>query len=94
MALVDLCVAAFFIGLALTSSRWWPLWAAAFHVMALIMVVVTALDPSIRPYTYYVGEQIWDYIGLTPLLFGALIERRRNVEPLARLHASSSASAR
>jgi hypothetical protein len=91
---IDSCVAIFFIGLALKSSRWWPLWAAAFHLLALAMVVFNALDPAVRPYAYYVGELIWDYLGLMALLFGTLFEARRAVLNPALFHASSNASAR
>jgi hypothetical protein len=91
---IDSCVAIFFIGLALKSSRWWPLWAAAFHLLALAMVVFNALDPAVRPYAYYVGELIWDYLGLMALLFGTLFEGRRPVANYAPFQASSSASAR
>ncbi len=91
---IDSCVALFFVGLALISSRWWPLWAAAFHLLAVIMLVVNALDPAIRPYAYYVGEQIWDYLGLIALLIGALLEGRRAIGDPSPHQASSNASAR
>lgn len=91
---IDSCVALFFVGLALTSSRWWPLWAAAFHLLAVLMLVINALDPAIRPYADYVGEQLWDYLGLIALLLGALIEGRRDLAEPQPHHASSSASAR
>ncbi len=94
LVLIDLCVAAFFVGLALISSRWWPLWAAAFHLLALIMLFVNALDPTIRPYAYYVGELTWDYFGLIALLFGTLFEARRNLSRPAARQTSSNPSAR
>lgn len=87
---IDLYVAVFFVWLALSSSRWWPLWAAAFYLLAVIMLVINVLDPTIRPYAYYVGEQMWDYLGLMAIFLGVLIEGRRDVSP----HASSSPSAR
>lgn len=90
---IDLLVAAFFLCLALKSSRWWPLWAAAFHILAVTMLIITALDPSVRPYAYYVGEQIWDYLGLVALLLGTALEAQRAV-PTTSLHTSSSASAK
>jgi hypothetical protein len=93
LVFIDLCVEIFFIYLALTSSRWWPLCAAAFNALAVIMLLISALDPSIRPYAYFVGEQIWDYLVLMALLFGALIEGPR-ASAAAPLQASSSASAR
>ncbi len=54
------------------------------------MLVINVLDPTIRPYAYYVGEQMWDYLGLMAIFLGVLIEGRRDVSP----HASSNASAR
>jgi hypothetical protein len=57
------------------------------------MLVISALDPSIRPYAYFVGEQIWDYLVLMALLFGALIEGPR-ASAAAPHQASSRASAR
>jgi hypothetical protein len=76
---IDLCVAAFFVLLALKSSRWWPLWAAAFNIMAFIMLVVSASDPTIRPYAYYVGEITWDYFVLAALFWGTMFEGRRDI---------------
>jgi hypothetical protein len=91
--IIDFCVAVFFIGLALNSRRWWPLWAAAFHLLAVIMLAVNALEPAVRPYAYYVGELIWDYLGLMAFLLGVLIEGRRDVAAPP-FQASSSPSAR
>jgi len=70
------------------------LWAAAFHVLAVIMLIVSALDPEVRPYAYYVGEQLWDYLGLVALLFGALLEGRRDLSGPAPRQVASSGSAR
>jgi hypothetical protein len=78
--LIDLCVAVFFVDLALKSSRWWPLWAAAFNILAFIMLIVSTSDPTIRPYAYYVGEIIWDYFVLAALFWGAMFEARRDLD--------------
>jgi hypothetical protein len=91
---IDSCVAVFFVALALKSSRWWPLWAAAFHLLAVITLLIDALDTVVRPYAYYVGEQIWDYMGLMALLLGSLVEGRRDLGGDRPFQASSSASAR
>ncbi len=71
-------VAIFFLILAFKSSRWWPLWAAAFQLLAVAMLIINALDPAVRPYAYYVGELIWDYLGLMALLVGTILECRRD----------------
>jgi len=79
LVVIDFCVAIFFVGLALKSSRWWPLWAAAFHLLAVIMIVASTVGAPVRPYAYFVGELIWDYLGLAALLLGTLLEARRDV---------------
>ncbi len=58
------------------------------------MLVVNALDPAIRPYAYYVGEQIWDYLGLIALLVGALLEGRRAIAEPKTPQVSSNPSAK
>jgi hypothetical protein len=78
IVVIDSCVAIFFVGFALKSSRWWPLWAAAFHFLAATMVIASLVGPPVRPYAYFVGELIWDYLGLFALLFGTHFEVHRD----------------
>jgi hypothetical protein len=93
LIIIDSCVSVFLVGLSLKSSRWWPLWAAAFNILAVFMLVISAIDPKIRPYAYFVGEEMWDYLVLMALLFGALIEGRRELAAPP-IYAASSPSAR
>ena len=73
---VDTATWAAFLHLALTSNRFWPLWATAFQTVALITHIAVLIDPAIVPKAYAFGQGLWAYPILLTLLVGAERHRR------------------
>lgn len=74
--IVDVATWAAFLHLALTSNRFWPLWATAFQTVALITHIAVLIDPAIVPKAYAFGQGLWAYPILLTLLVGAERHRR------------------
>ena len=70
LALVDLGVLAGFITVALTSHRFWPLWAAGFQLTTALGHVLKALDSQLLPHAYGASLQFWGYPILIVLAVG------------------------
>lgn len=83
---VDIVTLGLLINIALYSNRYWPLWAAAFHSIAVMTHLAMLIDRSIIPEAYAVGQGLWAYPVLGALLAGS--ERCRQ----ARTQATAPAS--
>jgi hypothetical protein len=80
VAVVDLLLLLVLIALALKSPRYWPLWAAGFHLLAVVTHWMHRLDPSLGNWTYVTAGIIWGYLLVGALAFGtwgAWKERRQ-----------------
>ena len=64
-----------FLGLiswtALKSSRYWPLFAAGIHLLAVITHVARALDPTLGGWAYITAGIIWGYLLAFIIGYGA-----------------------
>jgi len=85
MADTDLGVFALDLGLffvllwvALRSDRWWPLFATAFMLLAVVTHLAVMLSSAIREFTYVTATTLWGYLVVYSLAFGLWeISRRR-----------------
>lgn len=73
---IDLGLLAFLIVLALKSDRFWPLWAAGFHVIGTSIHLATFVEVDIWPPAYGAAQGFWAWPVLVALLTGTLIEAR------------------
>jgi hypothetical protein len=69
---IDACVAAAFFWLAVTTIRFWPIWAAGFAVADLFLSVFGGLLPRVTMFAYHTGLGIYAYLALGALALGAL----------------------
>lgn len=76
--IIDIITGAAFFWLALTSNRYWPLWATAFQSIAIMTHLAVLIDRSIVPQAYAAGQGFWAYPVLVALLLGS--ERCRRAE--------------
>lgn len=67
---VDFLVLVALVALALRSERYWPLWAAGFHLLAVATHLARSLDPDLNPWAYITGEILWGYLLVTSLAIG------------------------
>ena len=58
---VDLIAFGIFAGVALTSSRFWPLWVAGFQLSSTLAHFLRALGADMVPQVYAAAERFWIY---------------------------------
>lgn len=68
------------IYLALTSNRFWPIWATSFQTIAIVTHLAVEVDRAIVPKAYAIGQGLWAYPILVALLVGSERCRRLRLE--------------
>ena len=68
---VDIVALAALISLTITSSRFGPIWAAAFHLVAVTIHAAMIVAPDITPWAFATGAAFWAYAMLLALAIGA-----------------------
>jgi len=68
--LIDAAVVVGFFWLAITTTRFWPIWAAGFGLADLFMSVAGALLPHVPLFAYQSGLVIYAYLALGALALG------------------------
>ena len=81
---IDIIVLLAFIYLALKSDRFWPIWAAAFQLLAVIIHSTMIVAASVTPWAFGTGAVFWAYPMLLALAIGSSehepFGRRRKIE--------------
>jgi len=72
---VDLSALGGFVWIALRSPRYWPLFAAGFHLLAIITHVANVVDTTVAPWAYLTAEIIWGYLLAFSIGYGAWTAR-------------------
>lgn len=73
---IDIGLLAFLMLLAMKSDRFWPLWAAGFHIVGTTIHLATFVDADIWPPAYANAQAFWAWPVLAALLTGTLVEAR------------------
>lgn len=68
---IDVAVLAAFLALALLSDRFWPLWVTGFHLVAVMIHLLTLTKAPFLPYAYALAQGFWAYPMLLALAIGA-----------------------
>lgn len=58
---VDLAVLGAFVGVALRSERFWPLWVSGLQLTSTVPHLLKLIDPGLMPFAYAAAETIWSY---------------------------------
>lgn len=74
---IDLIALYAFIHLAMVSDRFWPLWAAAFHLLAIAVHTAAIVGPDVTPWAFAVSITFWAY----PMLLALAIGSHEHVRP-------------
>lgn len=77
LALVDFVVLAGFVGVALRSNRFWPLWVAGLQLTTALGHGFKAIDDNLVPGAYGAALQFWSYPILLILAVGTWRRHRR-----------------
>jgi hypothetical protein len=75
--LVDLALLGLLLVIALTSNRWWPMWASGFHGMGVLLHIAVLLDPKVWGRAYFIAGTVFSVLTLLALFVGAIREPRR-----------------
>lgn len=75
--LVDTLVLLSFVGIALRSDRFWPLWVAGLQLTISMSHLLKAIQPSLYPMAYAAAERFWAYPTLVIIAVGAWRQHRR-----------------
>lgn len=67
---IDLVVLAAFVGVALFSSRFWPLWAAGFQLTVSMSHLMKGMDVGLLPKVYATAAVFWSYPILIAIVVG------------------------
>ena len=78
---VDIALLAALMVIALRSARYWPLFAAGFHLLAVVTHVARTVDVHVNHWAYITAEIIWGYLLAFAIGYGAWTYRR--VQPAA-----------
>ncbi len=70
--LIDALLFAVLLTIALTSERWWPLWACAFHGLSVVLGLAMAVDHRVWSAAGFVSAEAFSYLTMLALLVGAL----------------------
>ena len=68
---IDVAALVALTGLALTSDRYWPIWAAGFHLLAVAIHSAMIMAPQITPWAFATGAAFWAYPMLLALATGS-----------------------
>lgn len=73
--LVDAALLTLLVWVALRSERFWPLFAAGFHLLAIVTHVANIVDQGVGAWAYLTAEIIWGYLLAFAIGFGAWTAR-------------------
>jgi hypothetical protein len=76
---VDLVYLAVMVWVALKSNRLWPLWAAAFQVIDVVVYLAFVADVRVGAWASYTAIVIWSYLILIVIVVGTLTRRSHPV---------------
>lgn len=68
---IDMLVLLALIHLAIVSDRFWPLWMAGFHLVAVLVHAATMLVPDTATWALATGAAFWAYPMILALAIGA-----------------------
>lgn len=73
---IDMALLVLLVIIALKSDRFWPLWAAGFHIVGTTIHLATFVEVDIWPPAYANAQAFWAWPVLVALLVGTLLEAR------------------
>jgi hypothetical protein len=77
MLAIDVLSFALKLGVALASSRRWPIWVAAFQLNTVLAETAIQLSPVFRNQFYYAMSTIWAVPTLLVMVVGLTWDRRK-----------------
>jgi len=72
---VDTALLVALIAVALRSDRWFPVWFAGFHLVAVISHLASIVAPGFAPKIYFLLQGFWSVPMLFTLALGVALDR-------------------
>jgi hypothetical protein len=69
---IDVALLAVLLSIALTSDRWWPMWAAAFHGLSVVLALAMIADPKVWARAGFIASTVFSYLTMLALFLGAV----------------------
>lgn len=76
---VDLALLAALLWVALRSDRWFPIWFAGLHLVAVSTHFASILAPHFSPRVYFAVQAFWSIPMLFLLAIGVALDRRAGI---------------
>ncbi len=73
---VDVVFLIVLLGVALKSRRYWPLFAAAFQLISVVIYGARLADPRVGALAPYRAVVIWSYLLVAAVIVGTFLRRR------------------
>ena len=68
---VDVAALVLFTWIALRSDRFWPIFAAGFHLLAIVTHLARTVDQTVGHWAYGTAEILWGYLLAFAIAYGA-----------------------
>lgn len=68
---IDTGLLGIYLWVAMRSRRFWPLFVAAFQLLAVVTHIAHALDAGVSGWAYLTAIRVWTYLGLFTIGYGA-----------------------
>lgn len=81
LLLIDCAGLVVFLWLALISDRFWPVWAAAYSLVSVLIHIATVWQPDVTPKIYQLMQQFWAIPMQLSMFGGIMIDRRTGWVP-------------
>jgi hypothetical protein len=78
--IIDAVLLAGFVMIALRGYRHWPLFSAAFQLLAVVTHLARAFDSAVSGWAYQTAGIIWGYLAIAAIGYGAWTAPRRYAE--------------
>lgn len=69
---IDTLLLLVLLAIALTSNRWWPLWACAFQGLTVVLAVAMVADPRVWSRAGFIAGGVFSYLTMLALFLGSL----------------------
>lgn len=73
---IDVTALVGFTVIALRSDRYWPLFAAGFHLLAILTHLARGVDDTVATWAYFTAQIMWGYLLAGSIGYGALTTPR------------------
>lgn len=76
ITVIDLMLLILLVTIALVSDRWWPMWAAAFHGLGVMLHLAVLIDHQVMGRAYFIAGTVFSFLTVLALFLGSIRGRR------------------